>query len=53
MLLNRRALSGYDDKRWICDDGVETRALGHWRDRPDDMAESKVEEFAWESKTDE
>jgi hypothetical protein len=26
----KNALSGYDDKRWICGDGVTTRAHGHY-----------------------
>ena len=30
MVLGRRALSGFDDKRWICEDGTSTRALGHF-----------------------
>ena len=25
------ALSAFDTKRWICNNGIETLALGHWR----------------------
>jgi hypothetical protein len=31
---NKKALSPYDDKRYICDDGVTTLAYGHWRAQP-------------------
>ena len=33
MVLGRRVLSGFDDKRWICEDGTSTRALGHYRNK--------------------
>ena len=26
---NKTALTAFDTKRWICDNGVETRAFGH------------------------
>ena len=29
--VNKIGLSGYDDKRYICTDGVTTLAHGHWR----------------------
>jgi predicted transcriptional regulator len=29
--VNKIALSAYDTKNWICDDGIETRPYGHYR----------------------
>ena len=31
--INKIGLSAFDDKRFICDDGVTTLAHGHWRTR--------------------
>ena len=28
---NKVALSAFDSKRWVCEDGVETLACGHWK----------------------
>ena len=30
---NKKALSAYDDKRWILEDGITTRAYGHYLNR--------------------
>jgi hypothetical protein len=29
--VNKKGLSAYDDKRWICEDGISTYAHGHYR----------------------
>ena len=30
---SKRALSRYDDKRWVNEDGRSTRPYGHWRNK--------------------
>ncbi len=31
MSTKKIALSAFDNKRWICDDGISTLAFGHWK----------------------
>ena len=31
MCMNKISISPFDTKRWIADDGIETRAYGHFR----------------------
>ena len=33
--INKIGLSGFDDKRYFCNDGVRTLAHGHWRTQND------------------
>ena len=35
--VNKTALSGNDDKRWIAEDGVKTLAWGHWRIKDEEV----------------
>ncbi len=32
--VNKKGLSAYDDKRWICEDGIPTYAHGHFKTKP-------------------
>ena len=31
MCMNKISISPFDTKRWIADDGIQTRAYGHFR----------------------
>ena len=35
--VNKIGFSAFDDKRWILEDGVTTRAYGHWRIAVDEI----------------
>lgn len=41
--MNKRSLSPFDDKRWICDDGIHTLAFGHFSLR-NQLAPTSAEE---------
>jgi hypothetical protein len=44
-VINKKALSALDTKRWVLDDGISSYAYGHYRTRPAPLTDDDVDEI--------
>ena len=44
-VINKKALSALDTKRWVLDDGLSSYAYGHYKTRPTPLTDDDVDDI--------